>query len=50
MSLTEAVHDLSIPDLLHVLSEKISLEGARVREIALPPAVSASLESEASAQ
>jgi len=49
MSLPGAVYDLSIPDLLHLLNEKITLECTRVREIGPPPAVStASLESEVS--
>jgi hypothetical protein len=42
-------HDLSIPDLLHLLNEKLDLERTKLREAFLPPAVSAaSLESEVS--
>jgi hypothetical protein len=33
----EATHDLSITDLLHVLSEKLALECTKLRETALPP-------------
>ena len=45
----EAARNLSIPDLLRVLNEKLGLECARLRETPLPPVVSAaSLESEVS--
>ena len=45
----EAVRDLSIPDLLRVLNEKIGLEFTTLRNTSLPPAVSAaSLEFEVS--
>jgi len=45
----EAARDFSIPDLLHVLNEKIGLEFTTLRNTSLPPAVSAaSLESEVS--
>ena len=44
-----AARDLSVPDLLHLLNEKIGLECASLRGISLPPALStASLESEVS--
>ena len=36
----EAARDLSIPDLLHVLREKLSLECARLREAGLAPVFS----------
>ena len=45
----EATRDLSIPDLIRVLNEKIGLEFTMLRNTSLPPAVSArSLESEVS--
>ena len=43
----EAARDLSIPDLLRLLNEKLGLECTRLREIPLPPLASvASSESE----
>ena len=46
---SQAAYDLSIPELLHVLNERLDFEYARVRDIRLPPAVSvASLETEVS--
>jgi hypothetical protein len=46
----EAARDLSIADLLHVLSEKLGLECTKLQDTPLPPAVSpASLEPEVSA-
>jgi len=43
----EAARELSIPELLRVLGEKLDAECSRVREIPLPPAASAaSLEPE----
>jgi len=45
----ETARDLSIPDLLRVLNEKLDLEYTRLRGTPLPPTVSvASLESEVS--
>ena len=47
---SEAALDLSIPELLRVLNEKLGLECTRAREIRLPavPASITSLEAEAS--
>ena len=46
----ETARDLSIPDLLRLLNEKLGLESARLQETPLPPLVAtASLESEVSA-
>jgi len=46
----EAAHNLSIPELLRVLNEKLGLESSRLRETCLPPIVSiASLKAEVSA-
>ena len=46
----EAALDLSIPELLRVLSEKLGLECTRAREIRLPPVPTSitSLEAEVS--
>ena len=45
----EAARDLSIPELLRVLNEKLGFEHARLRKYHPPPAVStASLEAEVS--
>ena len=45
----ETARDLSLPDLLHMLNEKLDLERTRLRDIPLPSAVSvASLESQVS--
>jgi len=45
----EAARNLSVPDLLHLLKEKLSLEHAKLRKDPFPPAAStASLESEVS--
>ena len=45
----EAARDLSIPDLLRVLNEKLGLQFTTLRNTPLPPAVStASLEYEVS--
>jgi len=45
----ETTHNLSIPELLHILNEKLGLERTRFRDIPLPPVASAaSLESQVS--
>ena len=45
----EAARDLSLPDLLRVLNEKILLERARVQDTIISPALSTtSLETEVS--
>ena len=46
----EAAYNLSISDLLHVLSEKLGLESSKLRGISLPlTRLASSLESEVSA-
>ena len=45
----ETGRDLSIPDLLRLLNEKLGLECTRLQETPLPPVSTASLESEVSA-
>ena len=43
----EAAHGLSVPDIIHALNEKISVEWSKLTEIPLHPGVSiASVQSE----
>jgi hypothetical protein len=46
---SEAILNLSIPDLIHMLDERLGLECAKLQDTSLPPAMgSASLEAEVS--